>query len=51
MAIQQTVDSGCRKLPYEFIDENPNGLVNLVNSRYKDNLKAPNWDYGAMTPE
>lgn len=51
MAIQESVDSGCRKLPYQFIEQNPGGLVNLANSQYKDNLKAVNWDYGAMTPE
>lgn len=35
--------------PYQFQPEDPAGLVNLANSLYKDNLKAPNWIYGNIT--
>jgi hypothetical protein len=43
------LNSGCLQKPYEFIPEDPSGLVNLANSLYKDNLKAPNWIYGNIT--
>lgn len=49
MAIKTTVDSGCLTRPFKFEEENPTGLINLSDSLYKDNLKAPNWIYGNVT--
>lgn len=43
--------SNCLQKPYQFVEENPNGLVNLANSLYKDNLKATNWIYGSITEQ
>jgi len=47
--IQATINSNCLKRPYQFINEEPTGLVNIAYSIYKDNLKAPNWVYGNIT--
>lgn len=51
IAIEETVDSGCRQRPYKLPQEQAVGLVNVANSIYKDNLKALNWDYGSMDPQ
>ena len=51
ISIENTINSGCLNPPYELPEEEATGLVNLADSTYKDNLKAPNWDVGDMTQE
>ena len=36
-------------MPKELPPQNATGLVDLSQSRYKDNIKATNWIYGNIT--
>lgn len=45
-AAQEIIDSNCCRQRINFQEEKAQGLVDLANTLYKDNLKASGWYYG-----
>lgn len=49
--ITEVLNSNCTKVPNELPPQTAKGLVDLSQSKYKNNLQASNWIYGNITEE
>lgn len=47
--MKKIINAECDKIPKQLPPQFVSGLVDLNQSYFKDNLNAPNWQYGNIT--